>query len=388
MPLPEYFTFQTRTKIVFGENVLDQVGTEAELLGGTKAIIVTDKIVRGLGFADRIKQSLEDAGLEVVDIFDDVPVDSDLEVCKKLYETAKSKGADITIAHGGGSVIDTAKGANILLTEGGDLREDHQGAYLLTRPLKPMIAVPTTAGTGSEITFAAVIKDNEDNLKLSFVSEYMGPDVAVLDPEVTMKMPPGLTAGTGMDALTHCIETLVSTMSDPVTDALALGGIRMISENLRTAVNQGDDVDARGNMLIAATIAGLAFANSLCGIVHAISHSVGATSHVPHGVANAILLPWCMEYNLDFCEKEYAQAAHAMGVPDSGDARADALMGIEEVRRLNADIGMPPTLSAVGVKEEDLVHISEISMGDGSMVTNPRPVEDDAEVLDILKKCF
>jgi alcohol dehydrogenase class IV len=388
MALPEYFEFQCRTKIKCGMDVIDEIGAEARLLGGARAVIVTDKVVRGLGFVDRMARSLAHEGVDVVHVFDDVPVDSDVNVCQRAHGIAREKGADITIAHGGGSALDTAKGMNILLSEGGDLVEDHQGAGLLTRPLKPLIAVPTTAGTGSEVTFAAVIKDPAENIKLSFYSPYLSPDTAILDPAVTQKMPPGLTAATGLDALTHCIECTVSTMASPITSALAFGAIRDIAKHLRRAVADGDDMEARGHMLVAACTAGLAFANALCGIVHGIAHSVGAISHVPHGVANAILLPWCMEWNLDHALEQYADIALAMGASPRHDARATALEGIALVRALCADIGLPQTLSQAGVQKADLAHISDITLGDGSVVTNPRPVEDEAHVLEILEKAF
>lgn len=388
MPLPEYFEFQDRTKMIFGEKTIDQVGDEAALLGGTKALIVTDAVVGKLGFVERITKSLKSAGIEAVMVFDEVPVDSDAAVVQKVYAEASEKGADITIAIGGGSVIDTAKGINILLTEGGDLMNDYQGAYLLQNPLKPFIVVPTTAGTGSEVTFAAVIKDRAQHLKISFISPFMAPNVAILDPEVTRKMPKGLTASTGMDALTHAIESMHSMTSEPVADALAFGAIRMIAKWLPKSVADGNDLEARGRMLIASSIAGLAFTNALVGIVHGIAHSLGGVCNVPHGVANSILLPWCMEWNLDYCTEQYAEVAHAMGIADSGDARADAVAGIAAVRKLTRDIGMPQTLRDVGVKEEDLPAVSETTLGDGSVVTNPRPVEDASEVLEILKRVF
>lgn len=388
MPLPEYFEFQDRTKLIYAAGGIDQAGSEAKNLGGTKVFIITDPVMAKMGLADRVKKSVEAAGLAIAGIFDQVPVDSDVEVVEKCYAIAKEAGTDLTIAIGGGSSMDTAKAVNILLTEGGNLLDDHQGAYLLERPLKPMIAIPTTAGTGSEVTFAAVIKDRAQGIKLSFISPFMAPNAAILDPEVTLTMPPSLTAATGMDALSHCIEAMHSTSRVPITDALAYGGIRMIAKNLRDAVSNGSDVDVRGNMLVASTIAGLAFTNALVGIVHGTAHSIGGAAHVPHGVAISIMLPWCMEWNLDFAADVYAEVAAAFGVPRTGDDRADAIKGIEEVRKLTRDINMPQTLGAAGVTEAHLEEIAGATMGDGSIFTNPRPVEDEAEVLALLKQAF
>jgi len=388
MPLPEYFEFHDRTKVVYGVDSLNQVGSEAQQLGGTKAVLITDSIIRKLGFPERVKSALEDAGVEVALIRDDVPQDSDVRLINNIYEEAREAGVDICVGIGGGSVLDTTKMVNLLLTEGGDLLNDHQGAYLQERPLKPMIAVPTTAGTGSEVTFAAVVKDHESHQKVSFVSHFFAPNVAILDPVTNVSMPKSVTAATGMDALTHAVESLHSTESTPITDALSTGAISMISTNLPEAVLNGENLEARGRMLIAACIAGLAFSNSLVGIVHGIAHSIGGVAGVPHGVANSIMLPWCMEWNLDFCPEKYAMSAWAMGVVPTGDARADAVSGIARVRELIARTGLPVKLGAAGVKESHLEAIADLTMGDGTIVTNPRPVEDPAEVMELLKLAF
>ncbi len=251
-----------------------------------------------------------------------------------------------------------------------------------------MIAIPTTAGTGSEVTFAAVIKDHDSNMKVSYVSHFFAPNVAILDPNVTLSMPPNITAFTGMDALTHVIESLHSTESTPITDALSAGAIRSINTNLPIAVENGKDVEARGRMLIASCTAGLAFANSLVGIVHGIAHSIGGIAGVPHGLANSIMLPVCMEWNLDHCPEKYAISAHAMGVVPTGNAKADAVAGIQKVRELIAKIGLPTNLSEVGVTADQFEPIADLTMGDGTIYTNPRPVEDPADVVELLKKVF
>lgn len=389
MALKEYFEFHDRTKVIYGPGTTAQAGQEAKNLGGTRALVITDKIINGLGYADAVVKSLKDAGVAVAKVFDDVPQDSSVRIIQSLYETVKAEGgADVVIAIGGGSVLDTAKMVNLLLSEGGDLLADHQGAYIQERPLRPFIAIPTTAGTGSEITFAAVVKDHENHQKLSFVSHFFAPNVAILDPEVTLSMPPKITAFTGMDALTHAIETLVSTEAEPISDTLALGAIRMINEFLPVAVADGKNVEARGQMLLASCIAGLAFTNSLCGIVHATAHSIGAAAGVPHGLANSIMLPWSMEFNLDSCVDKFALSAYAMGVIPSGDKKKDAIAGIAKVRGLVRKIGLPAKLSECGVTEDMFDDISMATMGDGSLFTNPRPVEDPEEIIGLLKKAF
>jgi len=389
MALKEYFEFHDRTKVIYGPGTAAQAGQEASLLGATRALIVTDKIIRGLGFADTVAKSVTDAGLKVVMIYDDVPQDSSVQVIQKVYEDTKAAGgADVCICIGGGSVIDTTKMINLLLSEGGDLMNDHQGAYIQSRPLQPLIAIPTTAGTGSEVTFAAVVKDHVNHVKLSFVSHYFAPNVAILDPEVTVSMPAKITAGTGMDALTHAIESMHSNECEPVADALSIGAIMQIEKFLPIAVADGKNIEARGQMLIASMNAGLAFTNTMVGIVHAVAHSIGGVCGVPHGLANSLILPFGMEFNIDHCTDKYAMVAHAMGVSHSGDDKKDALAGIAKVRELVAKVGLPTKLSEVGVKIEQLEEIAMTTMGDGSLFTNPRPVDDPQDVIDLLKKVF
>ncbi len=316
MTLPQLFEFQVRPRILYGPRSVREVGFEASKLGGTRAVIVTDKVLRKVGLAQKVADGLEGSGVTLVGIFDDVPPNSEVRVVEQGAAYAREAGCDLLIALGGGSVLDTAKGMNMLLAEGGSLL-DYEGAGLLTRPLGPFIAIPTTAGTGSEVTLAAVIRDEAQGLKLIFNSPFMMPDVAILDPELTLSLPPGLTAATGMDALTHAIEAIVSTAAQPLSDALAIGAIRLITANLRQAVHHGNDLEARGSMLLASNMAGIAFSNALLGIVHAMAHPCGGRYGVPHGVANSILLPYGMEYNLPACAPLLADVAAALG----GDTR-------------------------------------------------------------------
>ncbi len=388
MKLPEYFEFHDRTKVIYGQGTIKQTGEEAQKLAGTKALVVTDQPIKKLGFADTAAASLDKSGIETALLIDDVPQDSDADMINDIAARAKAAGVDICIAVGGGSVIDTTKMSNLILSEGGDLLADHQGTFLQSRPLGPMIAVPTTAGTGSEVTFAAVIKSKAQNMKVSFVSHFFAPNTAILDPEVTLTLPPTLTAGTGMDAFTHAVESLHSLQSQPIADALAADAVRRIYEYLPKAVEDGSNIDARGQMLIASCIAGLAFSNALVGIVHGIAHSVGAIAGVPHGLANSIILPYGMEFNIDFCAERYAIAARAMGVPPSGDAMRDAGAAIDKTRELIAAVGLPTKLSEVGVREDQLDSIADLTLGDGTVFTNPRMVCDTDEVLEILKKAF
>ena len=387
MLLPEYFQFQCRTKVIFGAGTIKELPNEIKLLGSKRAFIITDIIVRNLDFFKKMEDILKSSKVKLVGIFDEVPVNSDIEVCNKGYKMAREKESDILIAVGGGSVIDTAKGMNILMSKGGDLMEDHQGAYLLERPLKNLIAIPTTAGTGSEVTFAAVIRDSNQKLKISYISPYISPNIAILDPEVTISCPSELTASTGMDALSHAIESIHSLQNEPITDALALHAIKLIGGNLREAVNNGENIEARGNMLIAANMAGLAFTNALVGCVHAMAHALGGYYNVPHGIVNSILLPYGMEYNLDYCNR-YALVAEAFGISIEGLTKKEASRkAIDVVLKLTKDCGMPQKLREVGVKEEGLNKIAEISMYDGSMLNNPREAKVE-EIEELLRKAY
>lgn len=372
MPLPDVFEFQVRTRIVFGQGLVKDVGFEAGKLKGTRAFIVTDATLRRLGLLQRVLDGFRDSGVEVVGVFDEVPPNSDVAVVERGAGLARAAGCDLLVALGGGSVIDTAKAINMLLVEGGSLL-DWQGTGLLSRPLLPLIAIPTTAGTGSEVTIAAVIRDDAQGLKLEFNSPYMMPDVALLDPELTRGLPPALTASTGIDALTHAIEGYVSLYAEPVSDAQCLHAIRLISRYLRRAVVNGDDIEARGYMLLASTIAGMGFSNALCGVVHALAHACGGRYGVPHGVANGILLRHGMEFNQMVASARLGHVAEAMGIDVRqlpGDLAARA--AVSAVTDLCAAIGLPSRLRDVGVPHDGLAQLAEDAQGDAMMISNPR----------------
>jgi alcohol dehydrogenase class IV len=387
MPLPQLFEFQVRPRILYGPRSVREVGFEAQKLHGASAVIVTDPGVRQAGLVQRVVDGLDGSGVAMAGIFDAVPPNSEVQVVERGAAFARAAGCDLLIALGGGSVLDTAKGMNLLLTEGGALL-DYEGAGLLTRPLRPLIAIPTTAGTGSEVTLAAVIRDEAQGLKLEFNSPFLMPDVAILDPELTLSLPPGLTAATGMDALTHAVEAIMSTGAQPLSDALAIGAIKLIAANLRPAVQQGKDLEVRGNLLLAASMAGIAFSNSLLGIVHAMAHPCGGRHGVPHGVANSILLPYGMEYNLPACARRLADVAAALGVEVHGsDDETAARAGIAAVRQLALDCGLPTRLSEVGVPHEGLAQMAADSQGDAMMFTNPLCASEE-DVLALYERAF
>jgi len=379
------FNYFGPTKIVFGVNASRDADIEMGALGCSKAVVVTDKGIIKAGLVDGITECL---GGKCAGVFSEVPQDTGVEVVDAAAEFARKNGADMVISVGGGSVIDTAKGMCILLTEGGTLR-DFNGVQLLSRPQVPHMVIPTTAGTGSEVTNAAVIMDREMGQKRLLVENFNVPRMAILDPKMTEKLPPLLTASTGMDAMTHAVEAVHSIPHEPITDGLALHAIRLLYRYLPVCVENGSDLHARGQVQIAATMAGWAFGNAMVGIVHAMAHSIGAIAHVPHGIANGILLAESMEFNLEEAADGYAMIAEAMGVREKGmDDHDAARAAISAMREFTLRIGHPQRFSEMGVSEQDIVKAADLSLSDGSIVNNPRIVMDSSEVLDIFQKTF
>lgn len=392
MAMVEWFEFQVPGKVICAEHCVDSIGTELEKVGATKVLIVTDQGVQSAGLCDVVIEGLESGTAELAGIFNEVPPNSEIKIVQKCYDMAKANGADALISVGGGSVIDTAKGATILMVEGGDLLDHQSAVYTPSAAMPPHIAIPTTAGTGSESTFAAVIADHDQMMKLIFQGPELAPTVAMLDPVMTKTLPPHLTASTGMDALTHCIEALHSEMHEPICDGLALHAIRMITEFLPRAVKDGSDLEARTFMLIAANMGGVAFANAFVGIVHAMAHSVGGKFGIPHGVANAILLPYGMEFNLRYVEEgvpeKYKMVADAMGIDvrDDDDDTAGR-KAIARLKELTAELGLPTKLGEVGLPEDGLDAVTDDAMIDGSMFNNPGEPEYE-EVLELFRQAL
>jgi alcohol dehydrogenase class IV len=386
----DFYQYASSTRVIAGRNLLESTGFEFKKEGAGRVFLVTDAVVRGTGLVDKVEAGIADGGLELAGVFDDVPQDSSTEVCDTCAAAAKEAGADSFLAVGGGSVIDTAKVVDAIFTHGGSARE--QEGFLLMpreddgmgRPLDvaPLACIPTTAGTGSEVSMAAVIKDPVEKVKLEIADFPLFPRLAILDPETTRTLPPAVAAATGMDATTHAIEGYVSQDWSPHQDARSLHALRMIRDNLERAVQQGEeDEEARGNMLIAANLAitiGL-------GSVHAMSHPAGAQFGVPHGVANAIHLPHVIRFNAeggsDIADR-YRDIGELFGVETGGsDAEAgDALA--THVSELTARLGLPTRLSQTGVPESGIPALVEGAMGDGTTLLNPREAgeEDYAEL--------
>lgn len=383
--MQEFFEFGLAARVLYKAGLARELGQVLETTGAQRAFFVTDKGVIAAGLLAPIIEGL--GSVAVAGVFDEAPPNSSVQVVAAGARAATAAGADLIVAVGGGSAIDTAKGIRIVCSLGGSVA-DYEGYNVIASPVMPMIAIPTTAGTGSEVTNIAVILDDADDRKLSIVSRYITPDIAILDPELTLTLPPRLTAATGMDALSHAIETFVSTENNPFSDSLALAAIDMIARNLRTAVHQGDNLEARGQMLLAASMAGVACASSFFGVIHAFSHAVGGKFHVHHGTLNSLFMPPGMRFNSTVAPERYVRIARAMGVDTAGRSDDEVIAaGIAAVNQLAVDCGMPTRLRDVGVPEEALPELAAISLVEPAIFNNPR-VATEEELLEILQQIW
>ncbi|MBF0509545.1 MAG: iron-containing alcohol dehydrogenase [Deltaproteobacteria bacterium] len=392
MQLTDFFQFHAPTKIVYGPGLARDLEAELNDLKARRIFVITDSHVQQMDFYQATIDGINRTGARVVGVFSDVPANSGLKTVKQGSALGAELKADSILAIGGGSVIDTAKGVNAEMSLAGDLMTDFCGTHTMPHPLNPLIVIPTTAGTGSEVTLVAVIMNEEEKTKMAFVDRYLVPNLAVLDPEVTLSMPPYLTASTGMDAMAHAVEAYLGVDASPYSDALALQAMVMIRDNIVRACQDGQNIKARGNMLVAGNLAGVAFSHSMVGVGHGMAHSCGGLCGVPHGVANHILLPYAMRYNLDACEDRLGVLARLFFIKGTGltgrELAEKAIDAIFELQRELAGVaGMPVRLSQVGVKEEDLPDIATATLSDGTCIYNPREVVFE-EVLQSLKEAF
>ncbi|AFJ48090.1 1,3-propanediol dehydrogenase [Shimwellia blattae] len=372
----------------FGPGAVSVVGQRCQLLGGKKALLVTDKGLRAIkdGAVDQTVKHLKAAGIEVV-IFDGVePNPKDTNVLDGLAMFRKEQ-CDMIITVGGGSPHDCGKGIGIAATHPGDLYS-YAGIETLTNPLPPIIAVNTTAGTASEVTRHCVLTNTKTKVKFVIVSWRNLPSVSINDPLLMIGKPAGLTAATGMDALTHAVEAYISKDANPVTDASAIQAIKLIATNLRQAVALGTNLKARENMACASLLAGMAFNNANLGYVHAMAHQLGGLYDMAHGVANAVLLPHVCRYNLIANPEKFADIATFMGENTTGLSTMDAAeLAISAIARLSKDVGIPQHLRELGVKEADFPYMAEMALKDGNAFSNPRK-GNEKEIADIFRQAF
>ncbi len=356
---------------LFGPGCAQEIGNKAKNLGAKKALIVTDAGLHKMGVADEIAQYLEQAGVESYIFAGAEPNPTDKNVHDGV-DAYQRYHCDFIVSLGGGSSHDCAKGIGLVSAGGGHIR-DYEGIDKSQVPMTPLIAINTTAGTASEMTRFCIITNTDTHVKMAIVDWRCTPLIAIDDPKLMLAKPAGLTAATGMDALTHAIEAYVSTAANPITDACAEKAIAMISQWLRPAVANGLNLEARDAMSYAQYLAGMAFNNASLGYVHAMAHQLGGFYNLPHGVCNAVLLPHVCEFNLIACPDRYAKIAQLMGVPTQGLSEIQAAhAAIAAIRELSQSIGIPADLTQLGVKLEDLDVMADNAQKDACMLTNPR----------------
>ncbi|RNB84531.1 iron-containing alcohol dehydrogenase [Brevibacillus fluminis] len=366
------FLFQLPTRIEFGNGKVKELAQRVLELGGKKALLVTDQGIVKSGILDVVTGVLEAGGIAYA-VYDQVkPNPRDVD-CMSAYQLAKEAEVDVLIGLGGGSSMDTAKAVGTLLTHGGEIK-DWYGLNVLEKPITPLICIPTTAGTGSEITFFSVITDTNTKLKMNILDAKVAPKIALLDPELTVTLPAHVTASTGMDALTHAIEAYTCNISEPITDALALYAIDLIVENLPLAVEDGGNLEARRNMLAGSLIAGIAFGNSDVGGVHCMAEALGGLYDTPHGVANSMLLPYVFEYNIPADPRKHAIVAEKLGAKRNGRTDEEvAQEGVQLLKDLAKTVSIPKMKELGNVNPEDFRYLAEAATKNVSAPSNPRP---------------
>jgi aldehyde dehydrogenase (NAD+) len=380
-----FVQYNCPTNVISGHGSLASIYKEIVNLGCKRALILTDPGVRQAGLTQLVQDNL--VGF-CVGVFDAIAQDTDLDIVDAATQMARDLQADCIISVGGGSVIDTGKAVCVTLKNGGKAN-DHIAIFRLQGPQTPHIVIPTTSGTGSEVTNVAVIKSKTAGRKVYIADVHIVPNTAILDPRFTMTLPPGLTATTAMDALTHAVEALTSTMAQPICDGQAIQAIRLIAKNLPLVITDPKNEKARSGLQVAATMAGWAFSIAQVGLAHAMAHTIGILHGVPHGAACGIVLPKVMRFNADFAADKLALAAQALGVNMAGmDDRAAALAAADAVETLMKNSKHPLRLRDVGMKEEDLAICAFHAIADTPSLFNARPVGDPQEVLNLYLEAY
>lgn len=365
------FRFSIPQHIVFGEGSLSKLPALLEEIGSKHAFLISDHGLEQIGTVGRVVEILQNAGVEV-ESFLDVKPNPSTDVVDAAVASYKESGADCIVALGGGSPMDVAKAVGVLVRFGGEITQ-YEGTDKVPGDIEPLIAIPTTAGTGSEVTSFSVITDEARNHKLSVYSNKILPAYALLDPELIMTAPAGVAAACGIDAMIHAWEAYTSRGANPFTDAMAEKALELIGNNLRRFVACRTDREAACAMMAGSTFAGIAFASARCGDVHAMSHPVSAYFHVAHGVANAILLPTIVEFNALADHGRYKRIFEYIREDKTTPVTSfRPQMLVDETRKLLADLGIPATLSEVGVTEDKIEAMAEDAMTSGNIAVNPR----------------
>jgi alcohol dehydrogenase class IV len=372
-------------EFVFGSGAAELTGQYAANLSVKKALVVSGPVLERLGYPGRVADSLKQEGVDSVLYTGVTPNPRDAEVMEGA-ELFLREECDALVAIGGGSPMDCAKAIGVVCTNDRHVL-DFEGVDRVERPGPPLICVPTTAGSAADISQFCIINDAARKVKIAIVSKTMVPDVALIDPLLTLSMDSRLTAHTGLDALTHATEAFVSNASSAVTDLHALEAVRLIHRHLLRAIDSPDDAQARTGMMLASTYAGLAFSNAILGAVHAMAHSLGGLLDLPHGMCNAILLDHVVDYNFDSAPDKYRQLGNALGgnIPDKAPADEARAMTLAAFRDLKTKAGIVDNLCEMGVSPDDLPLLAENALADACMLTNPRQPSAH-EVMEIYEK--
>jgi len=364
------FSYYMPVKIFFGEGEIEKIGTSAKNLGGRALLVTGKKSMQKLGITDKIVKLLQDNLIDVV-LYNEVLPNPTVEIVDKGAELARREGCDVIIGLGGGSVLDTAKGIAVVASHGGSLW-DYIGEGKVTEKTLPIVAIPTTAGTGSETTPYSVFTNKKILRKDAINSPYTFPKVAIVDPVLTKSMSPQLTADTGFDALAHAIEAYISTSANPLSDTLSMKAISLISKSLVRTTRNGEDLEARSNMALASSLAGMAIAQAGVVAGHGFGMSIGGILDTSHGRTVGVLLPHIMRCNLSESSTKIAQLTICFGLTSTGNAFDDAQRVIEAVERIMKEVNFPLRLKDIGVKREDIPKIAQDCIDRPDMTNNPR----------------
>jgi alcohol dehydrogenase class IV len=375
------------TRIVTGNGCFAEIGDYAAAYGNRALLVCGTHSLRASGHLDRALLTLEDASIQVA-VYDAISGEPTLEMVETGLGLARQQKSEVVVGIGGGSAMDAAKAIAGLYTHEGTAEHYFSGSRKVSGGGLPWIAVPTTAGTGAEVTKNAVLISHQLNQKASLRHDEWFANVALVDPELTLNAPPEITAASGSDALTQAIEAYTSIGASPVTDALAARAIRCIGQSLQTAYRNGKDLNARADMLYGSMLAGMAFSNARLGGVHGMAHPLGYRYHIPHGMVCGLLLPYVMDYNVEYAAAKYAHVAQLLGIDTASmDTLTAAAQAAERARELVTSVGIPVHLESLGVRQEDLGTIADESMPSGSLKHNPRPLQK-ADVQAILEEAL
>ncbi len=358
-------------EVVIGHGSLAEAGFAAARLGARRPLVVTDPGIIEAGWVDELLGHLHDVGL-TPSLWSDVtpnPRDHEIRAAHELYT---ERECDVIVGIGGGSVADAAKGVAILAGNGGDIL-DYAGVDQMARPIPPLLVIPTTSGTGADVSQFCIVTDTDRSVKITILGRALVPDTSITDPRLLVTMPDDLNAATGLDALTHGIEAFVSLAHNPLADTHALSAVGLVCGNLRTTMNTPGEPEARRKMAQASLQAGLAFSNAILGATHAMSHQVGGLLDAPHGVVNGVLLPHVIRYNARATPQRFCELAATAGLAVEGAPGEEAAeLLADHIRRLADDIGVPRGLRELGVRDEDVARLARTTLDDACLTTNPR----------------